>query len=69
MTYLRNMHRLWPLERFLSGWMAEAAESVRNCIQCGECEGKCPYRLPIREMIQENIAFYEKVASGNQISW
>jgi predicted aldo/keto reductase-like oxidoreductase len=36
-------------------------ESARNCIECGECEEKCPYHLPIREMIVENIKFYEDV--------
>jgi len=62
LMYMRNLHRLWPLEEFLSGWMAEAAESGKNCVQCGECERKCPYHLPIREMIAENMAFYESVA-------
>jgi len=60
LMYMRNLHRLWPLEEFLSGWMAEAAESGNNCIQCGECEPKCPYQLPIREMIKENYAFYKR---------
>ena len=66
LMYMRNLHRLWPLEEFLSGWMAEAAESGRNCIQCGECEPKCPYHLPIREMIVENMEFYDNVVRENQ---
>ena len=45
--------------------VAKAAESAKNCIQCGECEEKCPYDLPIREMIVENIEFYERVAREN----
>ena len=28
----------------------------------GTCETKCPYRLPIREMIAENAKFYESVS-------
>jgi predicted aldo/keto reductase-like oxidoreductase len=34
-------------------------EGGRNCIECGECEDKCPYHLPIREQIVEGIKFYE----------
>jgi len=43
--------------------LAKAVESGRNCAQCGECEEKCPFHLPIREMIVENTEFYERVAA------
>jgi predicted aldo/keto reductase-like oxidoreductase len=36
-------------------------ESAKNCIQCGECEAKCPDRLLIREMIVENAGFFESL--------
>jgi hypothetical protein len=49
-------------ERFFSR-LAKAVESGGNCVQCGECEEKCPFHLPIREMIVENIEFYERVAA------
>jgi hypothetical protein len=58
-----NLESFWkrmPIERMRDGWIAEAAATARDCIQCGECEGKCPYHLPIRDMIVENIEFYEK---------
>ncbi len=60
---LRSFWKRLPAERFSTGWIAEALESAENCIECGECEEKCPYHLPIREMIVENIEFYESVAS------
>jgi predicted aldo/keto reductase-like oxidoreductase len=61
-----NIHSFWkrfPIERFSTGWIAEGMKSAKNCIECGECEEKCPYHLPIREMIVENVAFYESVVS------
>jgi predicted aldo/keto reductase-like oxidoreductase len=61
--YLPILWELWSPDWFFSwGYVKDAVESARNCLQCGECEGKCPYQLPIREMIVENIAFYERVA-------
>ena len=61
-SIVMNLRSIWkrlPAERLVTGWAAEAMESARNCGECGECEEKCPYQLPIREMIAENIDFYE----------
>jgi len=58
---LRSFWKRFPAERFFAGWIAEAVENTENCVQCGECEEKCPYHLPIREMIVENIEFYKSV--------
>jgi len=51
----------FPQKRLLEGWIAEAMESGRNCAQCGECEDRCPYQLPIREMLAENLESYDQV--------
>jgi predicted aldo/keto reductase-like oxidoreductase len=62
---MMNIHSFWrrmPAERFFSGRIAQAVESARHCVQCGECEEKCPYDLPVREMLVENSRFYESVA-------
>ncbi|UCC64833.1 MAG: aldo/keto reductase [Anaerolineae bacterium] len=59
---LRSFWKRFPAERFFTGWIAEAVEVARRCVECGECEEKCPYHLPIREMIVENVGFYDRVA-------
>ncbi len=59
----RGMRKLWPEELFNEPewWYPKYVASGKNCIQCGECEEKCPYKLPIREMISENIEFIEGI--------
>jgi len=58
----RSFWKRFPRERFLGGGIKGMVDSARNCIECGECEEKCPYQLPIIEMLQENVAFYDSVA-------
>jgi len=62
MTYLQRLYELWPPERYFT-WplVLNAVESAPNCTKCGECETKCPYQLPIRDMIEENLEFHERM--------
>lgn len=60
---LQSSMQRFPAERLTAGPLAEAVEGARHCIECGECEEKCPYHLPIREMIWENLEFYDSVVS------
>jgi uncharacterized protein len=47
-----------PPERIFKGMFESAMAKAANCAQCGECESKCPFHLPIREMLQENVKAY-----------
>ncbi len=40
---------------------AKAIETAKNCVQCGECETKCPYELPIMETLAENVEYFGKL--------
>jgi hypothetical protein len=44
----------------VKGWIGKAMESVAQCIECGECEQKCPYHLPISDLLKENLALYNQ---------
>ncbi len=39
-------------------FVRESMDSVEQCTQCRECEEKCPYDLPITDILQENYAQY-----------
>ncbi len=36
--------------------IAEVVEKAGSCIECGECEARCPYHLPIRQLLPERAA-------------
>ncbi|MBN1328241.1 MAG: aldo/keto reductase [Candidatus Heimdallarchaeota archaeon] len=54
------MWKLWPKEFLQTGWFAQAMETGKKCQKCGDCESRCPYNLEIRDMIEENIKFYDE---------
>jgi predicted aldo/keto reductase-like oxidoreductase len=41
------------------GWVKEAVDTARNCTRCGACLERCPYELPIPDLIRENIEWVE----------
>lgn len=43
-----------PAEKVKSGWIANAFAKADDCIECGKCVERCPYDLPIPELIKEN---------------
>jgi predicted aldo/keto reductase-like oxidoreductase len=41
------------------GWMKSLIERARNCSECGDCLSRCPYQLPIPDLIKENLAWFD----------
>jgi len=37
----------------------EMIEKGRDCVECGNCLPRCPYQLPIPDLIKENMALYD----------
>jgi predicted aldo/keto reductase-like oxidoreductase len=42
-------------------WFAKQIKKARNCSECGECLSRCPYQLPIPELIKKNLAWYDQL--------
>ena len=61
-TFVKRLPPDWYLKSpFIPDGMAKAA----NCTECGECEARCPFNLPIREMIKESYNLFEQVKTAN----
>ena len=45
---------------FGQGIVAKTVDMARGCTECGECEERCPYDLPIIEMNKDNVKLYDK---------
>jgi aryl-alcohol dehydrogenase-like predicted oxidoreductase len=55
-----------PPERFL-GMVDKAMAAVANCSDCGECEKRCPYELPIRQLIKEQLEWYQALKKRYEV--
>jgi predicted aldo/keto reductase-like oxidoreductase len=56
---LDSVVKRMPAADIFSG-LAQDVKSAEGCIECGECEEKCPYGLPIKEIIQEHIDLFHR---------
>ena len=54
----------FPPERFFTGRIDAVMSKAADCSECGECEERCPYELPIREILAERVAWYQKEKSA-----
>jgi predicted aldo/keto reductase-like oxidoreductase len=42
-------------------WLAKVVKKARNCSECGDCLPRCPYQLPIPDLIKKNLAWYDRL--------
>jgi len=49
-----------PPERLFTGMFADAVEKATNCTECGDCEERCPYQLPIMKMLPESVQCFRE---------
>jgi predicted aldo/keto reductase-like oxidoreductase len=56
---LMNLHRVWDLtdaarERYAGITGDKDQEDATACVECGQCEEKCPQKIPIIEQLKES---------------
>jgi len=56
---LRYLVKRMGKETVRGGWRVEAIEKARHCSECGECVTRCPYELPIPDLIRENLRWVD----------
>lgn len=42
-----------------SDFVNDAMEKAANCTRCGDCEGRCPYGLPIQDMLEKYVSQHQ----------
>jgi predicted aldo/keto reductase-like oxidoreductase len=57
---IRSMVRRMGKRILLEGWGPKAIDRARHCSECGECMERCPYELPIPELIKENLKWVDE---------
>lgn len=57
---LRSMVKRMGENILREGWQVEAVEKARHCSECEECMARCPYQLPIPDLIKERLRWVDE---------
>jgi predicted aldo/keto reductase-like oxidoreductase len=56
----RSMVKRMGAEMMRTGWRTELVEKARHCSECEDCVTRCPYELPIPNLIKENLRWLDE---------
>jgi predicted aldo/keto reductase-like oxidoreductase len=57
---IRSMVKRMGQRVLQKGRHREAIDKARNCTACGVCKERCPYQLPIPDLIEENLRWFDE---------
>ena len=61
---MSQMVRRAPSENWLSPYWQEEMKKIEDCVECGVCMTRCPYELPIPQLLKKNLADYKAILDG-----
>ena len=50
---MEGYYRRYGLQEWAAGRYMALPKKASDCLDCGACESRCPYQLPIRQMLKE----------------
>lgn len=59
---MRSLVKRMGKDLLLAGRFSEDIARARNCTECGDCVTRCPYDLPIPDLIRENLRWLDEEA-------
>ncbi len=62
---LEGCLRRMPREQYLRWPAGLVAEKASGCLECGECEEKCPYDLPIMETVKRSLKMAREIIASS----
>ena len=57
---MEGYYSRYDLKEWATGRYNAMAKTAADCIDCGVCEGRCPYNLPIRKMLKNAVQVFGK---------
>ena len=61
---VRSMVKRMGAQLLREGMFASAIAKGRDCTECGDCMTRCPYDLPIPDLIRENLRWLDELPAG-----
>jgi predicted aldo/keto reductase-like oxidoreductase len=56
---LKAYRERYDLKNWVSERLAPLQKRYNDCTRCGECTTRCPYALPIPEMMETSMQWYD----------
>ena len=56
----KQIYRDWNADYYYSNVHTSEGRRASDCIKCGKCEKACPQHLPIRKLLEDVAAEFEK---------